>query len=378
MCGLPFAALHEYKCEFDGYNIQLTLLSSLSAISEVQPINKGRIMRLASAAVGITVLIAFIYFVGLDALARVLLQVNPAVILAMVAIQLLGFTFYAAAWYVLIRSTGHTLPFRTCQGITFASIFVSYTMPSGVFLEAVRCILGSKESGMKLGESTATVIMHRVLYIVGFLASTALAFFFLTLGGRATSSVIFQLAAVPVLAVAGLIASLYLSLNPKTIQPLLDRGLRLVQPVIKIVQKQAKTDGKAGQFLDDYHVAFRRMLSSRVHVAASFAASLGDWACSVLILWVVLTAVGSTVSLWIVVVTMAIGKMIQMTPIAVPGMLGIYETAITASLSLFGVPVAVGASAALLSRIVTSWLDLPVTGIAAYYYGYKALGQLSQ
>jgi uncharacterized protein (TIRG00374 family) len=115
-----------------------------------------------------------------------------------------------------------------------------------------------------------------------------------------------------------------------------------------------------------------------VHVAASFAASLGDWACSVLILWVVLTAVGSTVSLWIVVVTMAIGEMIQMTPIAVPGMLGIYETAITASLSLFGVPVAVGASAALLSRIVTSWLDLPVTGIVAYHYGYKALGQLSQ
>jgi len=332
-------------------------------------------MRLCSLAVGVTVLIAFIYFVGLDALARVLLQVNPAVILAMVTIQLLGFTFYATAWYVLIRSTGHTLPFRTCQGITFASIFVSYTMPSGVFLEAVRCILGSRESGMKLGESTATVIMHRVLYIVGFLASTALAFFVLTLGGRATSSVIFQLAAVPALAVAGLIISLYLSLNPKAIQPLLDRGLRLVQPVIKIVQKQAKTDGKAVQFLDEYHISFRRMMSSRVHVAASFAASLGDWACSVLILWVVLTAVGSTVSLWIVVVTMAIGKMIQMTPIAVPGMLGIYETAITASLSLFGVPVAVAASAALLSRVVTSWLDLPVTGIAAYHYGYKLVGK---
>jgi uncharacterized membrane protein YbhN (UPF0104 family) len=63
-----------------------------------------------------------------------------------------------------------------------------------------------------------------------------------------------------------------------------------------------------------------------------------------------------------------------MTPIAVPGMLGIYETAITASLSLFGVPVAIAASAALLSRIVTFWLDLPVTGIAAYHYGYKALG----
>ena len=343
----------------------------------MQPINRGRITRLASLAVGISVLVAFIYFVGLDSLVRVLLQVNPTIILAMVGIQLLGFTFYATAWYALIRSTGSRLPFLTCQGITFASIFASYTMPSGIFLEAVRCILASKESGMTLGESTATVVLHRVLYIVGFLASTSLAFVVLILGGRVTTSVIFQLAALPVLAVAGLIASLFLSLNPKIMQPLLDRALRLVQPVIKIVQKQGRMNGKAGQFLNDYHIAFRGMLSSRTHVAASFAASLGDWACSVLILWVVLVAVSSSVSLWVVLVTMAIGKMIQMTPIAVPGMLGIYETAITASLSLFGVPVAVAASAALLSRIVTFWLDLPVTGIAAYHYGYKALGATS-
>jgi uncharacterized membrane protein YbhN (UPF0104 family) len=74
---------------------------------------------------------------------------------------------------------------------------------------------------------------------------------------------------------------------------------------------------------------------------------------------------------------MAIGKMIEMTPIAVPGMLGIYETSITAALSVFSIPVAVAASAALLSRIVTAWLEIPITGMAAYHYGYKLLGQPS-
>jgi uncharacterized protein (TIRG00374 family) len=339
---------------------------------------KGKITRVASLAVGISVLVIFIYFVGLDSLLRVLLQVNPMVILAMVTVQLLGFTFYAAAWYLLIRAAGWRLRFLTCQGITFASVFASYTMPSGIFLEAVRCILGSKESGMTLGESTATVILHRVLYIVGFLATTSLAFSVLLVGGRMTTSVIFQLAAVPFLAVAGLIIGLYLSLKPKITRPILDRILRWAQPAIKIVQKQARVEGKAGSFLNDYHTTFRKMLASTAYVATSFVASLGDWACSVLILWVVLVAVGSAVSLWVVLVTMAIGKMIQMTPIAVPGMIGIYETAITASLSLFGVPIAAAASAALLSRVVTSWLDLPVTGLAAYHYGYKALGLPSE
>jgi uncharacterized protein (TIRG00374 family) len=292
----------------------------------------------------------------------------------MVAIQLLGFTFYATAWYLLIRAAGYKLPFLTCQGITFASIFASYTMPSGVFLEAMRCLLGSKESGMKLGESTATVILHRILYVIGFLASTALAIVALLFRGQITSSIILELAAVPVIAIGGLLVLFWLSLDPQRLVPLLDRILRFAQPLVKLIQKQASMNGKADLFLDEYRLSFRRMLSSRVHMAFSFVASIGDWACSVLILWVVLIALGSPASLWVVVITMAIGKMIQMTPIAVPGMLGIYEAAITTSLSLFEVPVAVAASAAILARIVTSWLDLPITGIAAYHYGFKLLG----
>jgi hypothetical protein len=31
----------------------------------------------------------------------------------------------------------------------------------------------------------------------------------------------------------------------------------------------------------------------------------------------------------------------------------------------------------LLSRIVTAWLEIPITGMAAYHYGYKLLGQPS-
>ena len=117
------------------------------------------------------------------------------------------------------------------------------------------------------------------------------------------------------------------------------------------------------------------MLSSKRYTAASFLASLGDWGCSVLTLWVVLVSLGVNLTFWVVVISMGVGKMIQMTPIAVPGMLGIYEAAITASLALFGVPVAIGASAAILMRIITFWLDLPVTGLAAYHYGFKWLGK---
>jgi uncharacterized protein (TIRG00374 family) len=331
--------------------------------------------RISGLALGLAALGLFIYVVGLDELRKVIVQVNPAVMISMTGIQLLGLIFYASAWYMLIRATGHRIRFLTCQGISFASIFASYTLPSGIFLEAMRVILGSKESGMKLGESTATVIFHRILYILGFLASTSGALLALILGGHIVSSAVIDLSILPAIAIGGLIVLLYLSLRPKRLKPLLDRVLKLSQPLIKVVQREARADGKADQFLTEYQLGFRKMLSSKRYTAASFLSSLGDWGCSVLTLWVVLVSLGANLSFWVVVVSMGVGKMIQMTPIAVPGMLGIYEAAITTSLALLGVPVAIGASASILMRIITFWLDLPVTGLAAYHYGFKWLGK---
>ena len=292
----------------------------------------------------------------------------------MVALQLLGFVFYSTAWYILILGAGYRMRYLTCLGITLASIFAVYTMPSGVFLEAARCVLGSKETGMKLGESTATVILHRMLYIVGFLVSTTFALFALLSRGL-TYVALLELASIPAATIAGLLVLLYFSTNPRRIGPILNRLLRLAQPIIRLIQREGVVEGKADRFLDEYNFSFRRMAASKRNMVLSFVSSIGDWGCSVAILWIVLLSLDTSVSLWVVMITISIGKMIQMTPIAIPGMLGVYETAITTVLALFAVPVTVGASAALLSRIVTVWLELPITGVAAYHYGFKLISK---
>jgi len=339
----------------------------------VQNIKRSKVLNILSLVFGLLVLVAFLYYVGIGSIEKILLSVDPVIVVGMVALQLLSFVFYASAWYLLIRAVGYRMRFLTCQEITLASVFAVYTMPSGVFLEAARCILGSKETGMKLGESTATVILHRILYIVGFLASTALALVALIGTGMMNKIVLAELAAIPVITIVGLIILLYLSFDPKRVGPLLNRVLRFVQPIVRLVQKEANIEGKADQFLDEYNSGFRRMISSKRQLILSFAASLGDWGCSVTILWIVLVSMGAQVSFWVAMITIAFGKMIQMTPIAIPGMIGVYEAAITTVLALFAVPVPIAASAAILSRIVTVWLELPITGIVAYHYGFKLL-----
>jgi len=291
----------------------------------------------------------------------------------MVGLQLLSLTFYTLAWYLLIRAIGYRMSFLTCQGIALASIFAVYTMPTGIFMEGARCILCSKETGMKMGESTATVILHRMLYIIGFLASTAFSVTALTVIGGMNPVILEELSLIPAASVVGLILLLYLSLDPTRIQPLLDHILRFALPIIRLVQKKAVVDGKVGKFLDKYRLGFRKMLSDKLRIILSFAASIGDWGCSVMILWMVLLSMGAHTSLWVAMITMAIGKMIQMTPIAIPGMVGVYEAAVTSTMALFAIPLSIALSAALLTRIVTVWLELPVTGVAAYHYGFKLL-----
>jgi len=323
--------------------------------------------------VGIAVLVAFLFYIGIGTIVNTLLSVNPVAILLMFLLQLLGYGFYSAAWYQLILATGYRLRFPTCFGIAMASIFAVYVTPNGVFMEFFRCLLGSKEAVMPLGESTASVVLHRILYVVGFLAITSFGLFIVLSGNAIGPTSVLPLASILVATVVGLGALLYFSLDPKRISPLLNRLLKLAQPVIRLIQKEAVIDGKADRFLSDYDSAFRRMVTSRRGMVLSFLASLCDWSCSVAILWVALAALGVNTPIWDVVITISIGRMIQMTPIAIPGMIGVYEAAITTVLALFAVPVAIAASAAVLSRIVTVWLELPITGAAAYHYGFKLL-----
>jgi len=114
-------------------------------------------------------------------------------------------------------------------------------------------------------------------------------------------------------------------------------------------------------------------LAAKRYVALSFLVSLGDWSSGVAVLWVALWGLHADIPFSAVVITVAIGETIQMIPIDIPGKLGIYEAAITATLSLFSIPVAVAASAALLTRVVVSLLELPITGLAAYHYNVKVL-----
>jgi uncharacterized protein (TIRG00374 family) len=127
------------------------------------------------------------------------------------------------------------------------------------------------------------------------------------------------------------------------------------------------------RFLTDYESTFRRLLLNRRDMLVTFLSSSGDWSCSIILLWGILAALGHVASVWVVVIAMAIGEMVEMIPIPIPGTLGIYETSLAATPVTFRVPGPVSASVVILLRLITSVFDIPATGYAAYRYGYGVL-----
>jgi uncharacterized protein (TIRG00374 family) len=312
---------------------------------------------------------------GASGLALVLSRVSPIAIVLLVFVELVGFLMYGTTWYVLIRSSGHRIKFGMCQTITFASVFISFLTSSGFILESMRVVLGAKEAEMHTGESASTVILHRVVYVITVVVSTVLAMLVLSVRGWLPHREAVQLEFDSGVLMIIILVGIYLSLSPRFIQPLQSVAVRIIRPITKHIQRLQEHDPTwtVERFLTDYENTFRRLLSNRRDMLLTSFSSIGDWSCSIILLWGTLAALGHVTSVWIVVIAMAVGEMIEMIPIPIPGMLGVYETSLTAALVTFSVPGPISASAVILVRLVQSVFDIPATGYAAYRYGYGML-----
>lgn len=294
-------------------------------------------------------------------------------------LDMTGLVLYGSCWYVLIRSAGLKIRFLSCISIALAGIFTCYITPSGFFMDASRVLLASKESDISIGDGAATVILHKIVFILGFVTYGLLAMtmLFASYGLSHYLAVnVLGLIAVVTAGVVGLALVIVRGEKLRELMPGLYEGVqsRLQKMFSKYLPKAISSIGGVTR---DFRSTFRRLVRDPKAMLASYALSMAYWATSVMILYVVFLALGYHVSIWAIMLAISIGDFIQMTPIAIPGMLGVLEVVITTVLVMFGIPLSVAASATLLGRVATFWFDIPVTGVAASYYGVKYVTSLA-
>ena len=326
-----------------------------------------------SLAVGVALLAFFLHLVGFGQIVETIRRVDIRLVLLAFVLDMLGLFLYGSCWYVLLRAAGLNIPFPTCMSIALAGIFTCYITPSGFFMDASRVLLASKESDIRVGDGAATVILHKILFTLGFVTFGLLATAMLLVTRGLPQPLAVNVFAITTFVVVGIIG----------VALVIVRGHRIRQYFPGLVRRVVSTlNSLSGKYYPalsssvkgitrDFRETFVRLLRSPTAILVSYLLSLSYWTTSVLILYVVFVALGQNVSIWVIMLTISIGDFIQMTPIAIPGMLGVIEMVTTTVLVAFGIPLGVAASATLLARVATFWFDLPITGAAASYYGAK-------
>ncbi len=326
-----------------------------------------------SLAAGIALLAIFLYSIGFRQIIETILRVDVRLMLLAFLLDMAGLLLYGSCWYVLLRDAGLTIRFRSCISIALAGIFTCYITPSGFFMDASRVLLASKESDIRIGHGAATVILHKIMFTIGFVTFGLLAIVMLFATSGLSHPVVVNLLVIAALVIIGTIGVALLIVKADKL------GHHLPGLISNLKSLLSRLAGKyyptalssIGGLANDFRRTFVKLVKSPRAILASYALALSYWTTSVLILYVVFLALGYNISIWVIMLTISIGDFIQMTPIAIPGMLGVIEVVTTTILVMFGVPLQVAASATLLGRIATFWFDLPITGVAASYYGAK-------
>jgi len=331
-----------------------------------------------SLIVGVVLLIIFLYLVGFAEVVKTIRSVDPMLMFLAFILDMAGLFLYGACWYALLRGAGLRIRFSTTISVALAGIFLCYITPSGAFMDASRVLLASKESKIRIGDGAATVILHKIIFTLGFVTYALLAMTMLFVTSGVSHSLFSSILLLALLVIAGIAGMILFVVKADQLRRYAPGPVeRLKRIFYKVTRKYQRNVSSIGGFAGDFRRTFVKLLKAPSTLLVSYGLSLSYWTTSVLILYIVFLALGYKVSVWAIMLTITIGDFIQMMPIAIPGMLGVLEVVATTVLVMFGVPLGIAASATLLARIATFWFDLPVTGVVASYYGAKYMTKLT-
>ena len=333
-----------------------------------------------SLGIGITLLAVFLSFVGFNTIIETIRTVDMRLLFIAFLLDMTGLLLYGTCWYVLLRAAGLRMKFWTSISIALAGIFACYITPSGFFMDASRVLLASKESDIRIGDGAATVILHKIAFTLGFVTFALVGMTMLFLSYGFPSALAMNIVAFAILIIAGIAGLALLVAKSHRLEhrmpSIAERGKSFLRRVAGKYYPLVLSS--LGNLTIDFRETFMRLIKHPGAMLASYGLALGYWTTSVLIFYIVFVALGYNVSVWVIMLTISIGDFVQMTPIAIPGMLGILEVVTTTVLVMFGVPLNIAASATVLARVATFWFDLPITGAAASYYGAKYVAGLAQ
>ncbi len=335
---------------------------------------------------GIIIIMGMVVHLGWEEIVAALSSVHPLLLVFLCVFQVGTLALTAYQWHFLVRKMYKGLSFPRVWSVYMAGSFVESVTPS-VKLggEAAKLYFFRQITSLSYRQLAGMFMAHKYISLLPFLL---ICFVFLLLG-----SFRFQLPFVTYFSflVFALLFVLFLGVTSKA-YPEKDGhtenpgGLNLnqqgftdntdgfssqvtVNPLGKILKLFSSKTQRAGSFLVDAAGHSRRIVSRRERCWL-MVISLLVWGTYPLKVFLITSIMGLEVTLVTVAIATYTAYLVSMVPL-LPGGLGAYEGSMVFMLSLGGVAPVKGLAVVLLSRFITYWFPLMLSGVWTIYFTWK-------
>jgi uncharacterized protein (TIRG00374 family) len=319
---------------------------------------------------GLGILLVFLLFVGFDKVLGAVESVNPwQYLLAFLSVSL-GLYFYVLTWQALLRSIGQPPGLRVTAPIVLTSIFINFIIPTAsTGGEAVRAYLLSKKSNIDTGRSVASVLAHRIITLLPFSLCATVGLIVLLISNSVAVPALWTIM-VFATAASSFVALMLLSYFSKDVQALKKAAAWIIELAARLLRSQRikkRADSwkrSLSSALDSFQTAVSLMGAKKSNLALSVLYAFLSWFFDAMVAFFVFYALGYNVAIPVILVVYAVGMVIQMFPLGIPGTIGVVEGVMYAMYASFGVPGEIAMSAALLIRIPMFWYLLGLGAVA--------------
>ena len=323
---------------------------------------------------GVFVLYIYLYNVDIPEIIATMQQINISVYALATIATVADVTFSTLAWHSLLRHLRVKISFFKSMVFVWIGIYIDTLIPAeSISGDLSKIYLVNREQEGTAGMATASLVAQRLigmgLNVATLLVGASLLLIESLLFGIMLSLIMFLIS----VTLTFLVLILLLSRKEKWTLKIVDAVVSFVERITRGRWKLGKMREEAMEATVAFHAAIRDYAHAPATLIVATSFSVISWILSVMGFYFVFLSIGYPQISWsAILVISAMFVAIKSVPIGVPFEIGLPEITLTFLLSLFGVPLLIGATATILIRLLTLWMRFFIGFVAQQWLGLTA------
>ena len=320
---------------------------------------------------GLAIMIAMLYFIGIDEVIRALELSNLWFVLLAIVLQIFTYFLYTWRWSIINKTADMNLGIRKLIPMVLVSLAVNNITPSGRGGgEPVRAYLLAKEGHYKFEDTFATVIADRALDTFPFVILAILTIIGIIISFSLDITLIAFLVICVGAITAAVILLLYVCINEAF-------GVKLTSWIIRIVRKFYKnfnedTEKRIVDAVIAFQARMNALLREKDILYYALPLSFIIWIFEILRVYVVFLAFGANVSPVLIGEVFILASFVGMIPL-LPGGLGAVDGIMILFYASAGITASISAAATVVERLISFWMTTFIGLIFLMRYGTSIL-----